>query len=92
MTLLKALTRLQRNPALVARLDGYADNVGSPSLNLKLSQRRADEVRRFLVANGVKQGRIQTLAMGEAWPAASNRSPTGRDQNRRVAVTLRPAQ
>jgi outer membrane protein OmpA-like peptidoglycan-associated protein len=49
-------------------------------------------VRRFLVANGVKQGRIQTLAMGEARPAASNRSPTGRDQNRRVAVTLRPAQ
>ncbi|HEY7141914.1 MAG TPA: OmpA family protein [Methylomirabilota bacterium] len=88
MTLSKALRRLQQNPTLQARLDGYSDSTGSASLNLKLSQRRADEVWRWLVAKGVKRSRIETRAIGEAQPVASNRNPAGRDQNRRVAITL----
>jgi outer membrane protein OmpA-like peptidoglycan-associated protein len=91
--LLKALKRLRKDPAVAVKLVGHADSVGSPSQNLELSQRRADEVRRFLVGNGVKRHRIEVLAMGEARPIASNRSPEGRDQNRRVAITLfTPAQ
>ena len=91
--LLKALKRLRANPSVAVRLEGHADSVGSPSQNLELSQRRADEVRRFLVGNGIKRHRIEVLAMGEARPIASNRSPAGRDQNRRVAITLfTPAQ
>jgi outer membrane protein OmpA-like peptidoglycan-associated protein len=88
--LLKALKRLRENPSLTVRLEGHADSVGSPSQNVELSQRRADEVRRFLVGNGIKRNRIEVLARGEARPVASNRSPTGRDQNRRVAITLFP--
>jgi outer membrane protein OmpA-like peptidoglycan-associated protein len=91
--LLKALKRLRENPSVAVKLEGHADSVGSPSQNLELSQRRADEVRRFLVGNGIKRHRIEVLAMGEARPIASNRSPAGRDQNRRVAITLiTPAQ
>jgi outer membrane protein OmpA-like peptidoglycan-associated protein len=86
--LLKALKRLRENPSVAVKLEGHADSVGSPSQNLELSQRRADEVRRFLVGNGIKRHRIEVLAMGEARPIASNRSPAGRDQNRRVAITL----
>jgi len=88
MTLTKALKRLQQNPALVVKIEGYTDSAGSASGNVKLSQRRADEVWRFLVGNGIKRNRIETQAMGEARPVASNDSPTGRDQNRRVSITL----
>jgi outer membrane protein OmpA-like peptidoglycan-associated protein len=88
LTLEKALRRLRENPTLVVKVEGHADNVGSPSQNLKLSERRAREVWHFLVANGVKRSRIEEQAVGEAKPVASNRSPTGRDQNRRVAITL----
>jgi outer membrane protein OmpA-like peptidoglycan-associated protein len=88
LALLKAVKRLRENPALMVKVVGHADNVGSPSQNLQLSQRRADEVGRFLIESGIKRNRIQTLAIGEARPVASNRSPTGRDQNRRVAITL----
>jgi outer membrane protein OmpA-like peptidoglycan-associated protein len=90
LALLKALKRLRENPSLMVMLEGHADNVGSHSQNLELSQRRADEVWRFLVGNGVKRNRIEVLARGEARPIASNRSPAGRDQNRRVAITLLP--
>lgn len=92
LTLLRAVKRLRDNPALVVKLEGHADNVGSPSKNLDLSQRRAHEVRRFLLEHGVKRSRIEALAIGEARPIASNRSPAGRDQNRRVAITLTPAE
>jgi outer membrane protein OmpA-like peptidoglycan-associated protein len=88
MTLTKALKRLQQNPALVVKIEGYTDSAGSARINVKLSQRRADEVWRFLVGNGIKRNRIETQAMGEARPVASNDSPGGRDQNRRVSVTL----
>ena len=88
LALLKAVKRLRENPALMVKVVGHADNVGSPSQNLQLSQRRADEVGRFLIESGIKRNRIQTLAIGEARPVASNHSPTGRDQNRRVAITL----
>jgi len=88
LTLLRAVKRLQDDPALVVKLEGHADSIGSPTKNLELSQRRADEVRRFLLEHGIKRGRIEALAIGEARPIASNRSPAGRDQNRRVAITL----
>jgi outer membrane protein OmpA-like peptidoglycan-associated protein len=86
--LLRVVKRLRENPAFMVKLEGHADNVGSPSQNLELSERRAQEVRRFLVGSGIKRNRIEVLAMGETRPMASNRSPTGRDQNRRVAITL----
>jgi outer membrane protein OmpA-like peptidoglycan-associated protein len=90
LTLEKALRRLRDNPALVVKVEGHADSIGSSTENLKLSQRRANEVWHFLVANGVKRNRIEAQAKGEAEPIASNQTPTGRDYNRRVAVTLSP--
>ena len=87
-TLERALKRLRENPAARVKLEGHADSLGSATENLKLSQRRADEVWRFLVANGVKRKRIEALPIGEAQPVAPNTSPKGRDQNRRVAITI----
>jgi outer membrane protein OmpA-like peptidoglycan-associated protein len=88
LALLQVVKRLRENPTLVVKLEGHADNAGSRTQNLVLSERRAQEVRRFLVASGVKRTRIEVLAIGESQPIASNRSPTGRDQNRRVAITV----
>jgi outer membrane protein OmpA-like peptidoglycan-associated protein len=86
-----ALSRLRENPALIVKLEGHADTVGSAAQNMKLSQRRADEVWRFLVMNGIKRNRIEASAVGEAQPIASNESGAGRGQNRRVGVTLLPS-
>jgi outer membrane protein OmpA-like peptidoglycan-associated protein len=92
LTLERALKRLRENPTLKVKLEGHSDSRGPSSQNLKLSQRRADEVWRFLVTNGVKRSRIEAQSIGEAQPAASNTSPQGRDQNRRVAITLAPVE
>src|SRR5262249_22157253 len=88
LALLKVVKRLPEHPALMVTLEGHSDNVGSSSQNLEISVRRAQEVRRFPVGNGVKRNRIEVRAIGEARPIASNRSATGRDQNRRVAITV----
>ncbi len=88
LALERVLRQLRENPTFVVKLEGHTDNVGSSSLNLKLSQRRAQEVWTFLVMNGIKRNRIEAAAAGEAQPIASNQSSAGRDQNRRVALTL----
>jgi outer membrane protein OmpA-like peptidoglycan-associated protein len=69
---------------------GHTDNVGSDQSNMALSQQRADSVARYLSSRGVTQQRIATAGFGETNPVASNDSPDGRQQNRRVELTLTP--
>ena len=88
LTLLRVVRQLRDNPALMVTLEGHTDSVGPPSQNLQLSQRRVDEVRRFLLESGVGRNRIAAVAVGEAQPIASNDTPAGRDLNRRVSITL----
>jgi len=80
VTLLKA--QCQRH----IRVAGYADSSGAEATNLELSQRRADAVRDFLVANGINPDRITARAYGEANPVGSNATAAGRKDNRRVEV------
>jgi outer membrane protein OmpA-like peptidoglycan-associated protein len=86
--LLDVVKQLQENPNLVVQLEGYTDNVGPEPYNIQLSQRRAEAVRRFLVAKGIDLNRIQSIALGDIHPSADNKTKQGRDQNRRVAVRL----
>lgn len=65
---------------------GHTDNIGSDAFNQKLSERRADVVRDFLVEKNVKPERIRAEGKGEAMPVASNKTPAGRSQNRRVEI------
>jgi OOP family OmpA-OmpF porin len=65
---------------------GHTDNIGSDSFNQKLSERRADVVRDFLVDKNVKPERIRTEGRGEATPVASNKTSAGRAQSRRVEI------
>ncbi|MGK5059927.1 OmpA family protein [Janthinobacterium sp. LB2P49] len=67
---------------------GHTDAVGSDAYNQKLSQRRAEAVKAYLVAQGVETSRVYTEGKGETQPVADNTSAAGRAKNRRVTVEV----
>jgi len=69
---------------------GHTDSTGSDDYNLALSQRRADSVARYLLAQGVDERRVFARGFGEAYPTASNANAEGRRMNRRVELVLEP--
>lgn len=81
---------LQRYPGTVVQVVGHADNTGAAAYNQDLSERRARAVTNVLVNSGVSAGRLQAIGRGEDQPIASNLTPEGRAQNRRVEIFIRP--
>jgi outer membrane protein OmpA-like peptidoglycan-associated protein len=79
-----------RNPGRSASIEGYTDSVGASSVNLDLSDRRANAVRTALVNLGVTGDRLVTRAHGEENPTASNGTSAGRQMNRRVEIVFTP--
>ncbi len=69
---------------------GHTDSVGSNESNQRLSERRANAVKNLLVHNGVSSDRIVAQGYGETQPIASNDTAAGRQQNRRVKITIEP--
>lgn len=69
-------------------VEGHTDDVGSDVVNLRLSQRRAEAVRDFLVAKGVDPSRLEAVGFGESRPIDTNRTDSGRARNRRVEFTI----
>ena len=67
---------------------GHTDAVGPDAYNQKLSQRRAEAVKAYLVAQGVETNRVYTEGKGETQPVADNTSSAGRAKNRRVTVEV----
>ena len=80
--------RLRENPNLVVQLEGYADGIGEPPHNLRLSQLRAEAVRRFLVEQGIEVHRVRAIGLGASRPVADDATSEGRRQNRRVVVRV----
>lgn len=74
----------------VIEVAGHTDNTGSDQYNQQLSERRAGAVAAYLGTRNVRQDRIITVGMGEGRPVASNATEAGRQQNRRVELTLVP--
>jgi outer membrane protein OmpA-like peptidoglycan-associated protein len=70
------------------RVEAHTDDQGSDSANLALSQRRAEAVRKALIATGIAASRISAVGRGEAAPVADNGSAEGRARNRRVEITV----
>jgi OOP family OmpA-OmpF porin len=74
---------------LKVEIGGHTDAQGSDAANQKLSQRRADSVRQYLVDKGIGADRLTAVGYGEAQPIATNDTPAGRAENRRVEFKIR---
>jgi outer membrane protein OmpA-like peptidoglycan-associated protein len=73
---------------LKLQVEGHTDSVGSADYNQRLSENRADSVRTYLVEQGIAPNAIGTAGFGETMPVASNDTPAGRQQNRRVELIV----
>ncbi len=89
-TLSKLATNLNNYPNTTIDVIGHTDNVGSESYNQDLSARRAAAVSGILIRSGVSSNRIRAYGRGENVPIASNLTPEGRAQNRRVEIVIIP--
>jgi outer membrane protein OmpA-like peptidoglycan-associated protein len=69
-------------------VEGHTDSRGADDMNQKLSEDRASSVRAYLVERGVKPERIKSVGRGESNPIASNDTPEGRANNRRVEIII----
>jgi OOP family OmpA-OmpF porin len=83
---------LKRYPRLRIELQGHTDSVGNDAYNLQLSEKRAQSVRDFLIAEGVGDQQLTAKGYGESMPVSDNKTNEGRAENRRVvmAVTENP--
>lgn len=79
---------MQDYPERSVRIEGHTDAVGSDETNQLLSEQRALAVRGALLARRIPPERIATAGYGEARPVASNDTPSGRQQNRRIDVVV----
>ncbi|MGZ9197318.1 MAG: OmpA family protein, partial [Candidatus Deferrimicrobiaceae bacterium] len=84
----KTVAFVKKYPDSKVSLEGHTDSRGSDKYNLKLSQRRADAVKKYLVDKGEKADRITAVGKGEAFPIADNKTDKGRFENRRVEVLI----
>ncbi|SLN55794.1 OmpA family protein [Pseudooctadecabacter jejudonensis] len=88
---LNALARSMNDfPNTTVNVIGHADNTGSAAFNQSLSERRAQSVASALISSGVAPNRVRSIGRGESSPIASNLTPEGRAQNRRVEITITP--
>lgn len=69
-------------------IQGHTDNIGSPEENIKLSQQRAEAVRKFLISKGIAAERIIAKGYGDSMPIADNTEEAGRSRNRRTSLKV----
>ena len=67
---------------------GHTDSVGSDAYNQKLSVKRADAVKAYLITKGIEKNRVYTEGKGEKQPVADNKTDAGRSKNRRVEIEV----
>jgi OOP family OmpA-OmpF porin len=85
----KVANFLKEYPKTTAELEGHTDSVGTDGYNMKLSERRAASVKKYLVEKfNIDAARITTVGYGESKPVASNDTAEGRQMNRRVVANV----
>jgi OOP family OmpA-OmpF porin len=80
---------LKRYPDMQVELAGHTDNVGSDEYNQKLSEKRAEAVRQYLVDAGIPSGNMTSAGYGEKEPIETNDTEEGRELNRRVELRIK---
>ena len=81
---------INKYPDTTVQVVGHTDNVGDAGFNQRLSEQRAQSVASVLLGAGVSASRVQTIGRGENSPIATNQTPEGRQQNRRVEIIISP--
>ena len=84
----KAVAFVKKYPDSKVALEGHTDGRGTEKYNMKLSQRRADAVKKYLVDKGEKADRITAEGKGKGYPIADNKTDKGRFENRRVEILI----
>ena len=85
---LNRLSETLRTSGGKVTIAGHTDGIGDARSNKELSLLRAKNIKRILMAKGVKNGQIKLVAYGESKPVATNDTPAGRYKNRRVVIRL----
>jgi outer membrane protein OmpA-like peptidoglycan-associated protein len=80
---------IEKYPDYKLSVTGHTDLVGNPEYNQNLGMKRANEIRKYLIAKGIDAQKIEVFSMGETLPAANNFSSEGRRLNRRVEVLIK---
>ena len=91
-TLSKLASTMNQYNQTTVTIAGHTDSRGDATYNMDLSRQRAYSVANYLTASGVASNRIQVVAYGESRPVASNNTESGRQQNRRVELTINAPQ
>ncbi len=81
-------TTLQSYPSVAVDLEGHTDNIGTDAYNQGLSERRANAVKTYLVGRGLDGKRMTPVGYGKTQPIATNDTEEGRDENRRVELSV----
>jgi len=77
---------LKENNNFKIEISGHTDSIGTDEYNLQLSQKRADEIKKYLIQNGIIDNRIISKGYGNTFPITSNQTEAGRAENRRVEI------
>ncbi|WP_201533372.1 OmpA family protein [Psychrobacter immobilis] len=91
-TLDKLASTMNQYNKTTVNIAGHTDSQGSASYNMGLSRDRAYSVANYLTARGVSSNRVNVVAYGESRPIANNNTDAGRQQNRRVELTINSPQ
>src|SRR5436853_2166762 len=84
-----ALAKLRGTDLEMVIATGHTDAIGSDAYNQKLSERRAQAVKDYLVSKGIPASKITTIGKGKSQPVATNKTAEGRQKNRRVDIEFK---
>lgn len=84
----KFASLLEKNPTIRIEISGHTDNIGSASVNKKISKSRALTVKNYIVSRGIEDSRVEYVGLGFDQPISPNDTPEGREKNRRVQVKV----
>jgi OOP family OmpA-OmpF porin len=85
----EALAKVKGTDLEMVIATGHTDSIGTDAYNQKLSERRAQAVKDYLVSKGIPASKITTIGKGESQPVATNKTAEGRQKNRRVDIEFK---
>lgn len=87
-TIIEKLKKCDLNSIYKVEIAGHTDSIGSAKYNKKLSQKRADSVKKYMQNKGIKSSKLKAVGYGEVFPIASNKTKSGQAKNRRIEIKI----